>query len=93
MRADEGTGYAPLQPVHHMSTSPAHRPPPKWKTALLVWVAIYPSITLLVLFFGPQLAQLPLVIRTLVMTAILVPLLVFVLLPLLHKAFGGWLRK
>jgi antibiotic biosynthesis monooxygenase (ABM) superfamily enzyme len=76
-----------------MSSSPAHRPPPKWKTALLIWLAIYPSITLLVFFFGPYLAQLPLMLRTLVMTAILVPLMVFVLLPPLQKLFGSWLRK
>lgn len=59
----------------------------------MVWLAIYPSITLLVLFFGPQLAQLPLMLRTLVLTAILVPLLVFILLPLLNRTFGSWLRK
>ena len=76
-----------------MSSSSGHRPPPKWKTALLIWLAIYPSITLLVLFFGQHLAQLPLMLRTLVMTAILVPLMVFVLLPWLQKLFGTWLRK
>lgn len=92
-RADEGAGYAPLQPLIRMSTSPAHRPPPKWKTALLIWLAIYPSITLLVFFFGQYLSQLPLMLRTLVMTAILVPLMVFVLLPPLQKLFGSWLRK
>ena len=32
-------------------------------------------------------------VRTLVLTLILVPLLVFVLLPLMHKLFGGWLRR
>lgn len=66
---------------------------PRWKTALLVWLAIYPSITLLMLVFGEHLALLPVPLRTLVMTAVLVPLLVFVLLPLLHKWFGNWLRR
>ena len=69
------------------------KPPPKWKTALLIWIAIYPSITLQVLLFGEALARLPLPLRTLVMTGILVPLMVFVLLPLLQKVLGGWLRK
>ena len=68
------------------------KPPPKWKTAVLVWIAIYPSITILFLFFGEQLEQLPAPLRTLVLTLILVPLLVFVLLPLLHKTFARWLR-
>ncbi|MBK6777863.1 MAG: hypothetical protein IPG74_19200 [Flavobacteriales bacterium] len=68
------------------------KPPPKWKTAVLVWIAIYPSITILFLLFGEQLEQLPAPLRTLVLTLILVPLLVFVLLPLLHKTFARWLR-
>lgn len=58
----------------------------------MVWLAIYPSITILFLLFGEQLQQLPAALRTLVLTLILIPLLVFVLLPLLHKAFARWLR-
>lgn len=73
--------------------SPAHRPPPKWKTALLIWLAIYPSLTVLLVLFGDRLLVLPLALRTLVMTGVLVPLMIFVLLPLLQKAFAGWLRK
>ena len=69
------------------------RPPPKWKTAILVWLAIYPSITTLFLLFGEQLMALHPMLRTLVLTLILVPLLVFVLLPLMHKLFAGWLHR
>ena len=67
--------------------------PPKWKTAILVWVCIYPSVTSLFLIFGDQLALLPPMLRTLVLTLVLVPLLVFVLLPLMHKLFAGWLHR
>lgn len=66
--------------------------PPRWKTALIVWVAIYPSITLLSWLAGPWLMRLPLMIRTLVLTGILVPLLVFILLPLLQRVLGRWLH-
>jgi antibiotic biosynthesis monooxygenase (ABM) superfamily enzyme len=69
------------------------KPPPRWKNALLVWVAIYPSISLLSYFAGPWLITLPLLIRTLFLTAILVPLLVFVLLPFLHRVFREWLHR
>lgn len=69
------------------------KPPPKWKTAILVWLTIYPSITTLFLLFGEPLAQLPPMLRTLVLTLILVPLLVFVLLPVLHRLFAMWLRR
>ncbi len=76
-----------------MSAPTPHRPPPKWKTAILIWLAIYPALTLLVALFGEYLILLPLALRTLVMTAILVPLMVFVLLPQLQRVFAGWLRK
>lgn len=69
------------------------KPPPRWKNALLVWIAIYPSISLLSYLAGPWLATLPLLLRTLVLTAVLVPLLVFALLPALHRLFRGWLHR
>lgn len=66
--------------------------PPRWKTAIVVWIAIYPSITVLSWLAGPWLVTLPLMLRTMVVTGILVPLLVFVLLPFLHKALRRWLH-
>ena len=66
--------------------------PPRWKTAIVVWIAIYPSITLLSWFAGPWLQQLPLMVRTLVITGMLVPLLVFILLPFLQHALRRWLQ-
>lgn len=76
--------YAPLLQM---------KAPPRWKTAILIWLAIYPSITALMLLFGEHLVSFPVPIRTLLMTAVLVPLMVFVLLPALQKLFAGWLRK
>lgn len=67
--------------------------PPKWKFALMVWMAIYPSITIVQLLIGKQLTSLPLPLRTLIMTGILVPLMVYVLLPLFRKLLGNWLNK
>lgn len=67
--------------------------PPKWKFALMVWIAIYPSITLVQFLIGKQIINLPLPLRTLIMTGILVPLMVYVLLPFLGKVLGKWLNK
>ncbi|WP_298392814.1 hypothetical protein [Flavobacterium sp.] len=67
--------------------------PPKWKFAVMVWIAIYPSITLVSLLIGDCIKSFPLPVRTLIMTGILVPLMVFVLLPLLRKLLGNWLTK
>jgi antibiotic biosynthesis monooxygenase (ABM) superfamily enzyme len=73
-------------------TSP--KPPKKWKMAIIVWLSIYPLITLVLWAFGSQLAKItPLALRTLILTAILVPLMFFGALPLMQKLFAGWLRK
>jgi hypothetical protein len=67
--------------------------PPKWKFAVMVWLAIYPAITVLQFLIGDVLVRLPLPLRTLILTGILVPLMVFVLLPLLRRLLGSWLTK
>mgnify|MGYP006915273381 FL=1 len=59
----------------------------------MVWLAIYPAITLLTYLIGDLIKKLPLPIKTLIMTGILVPLMVFVLLPILRKLMGNWLNK
>jgi antibiotic biosynthesis monooxygenase (ABM) superfamily enzyme len=67
--------------------------PPKWKFAIMVWLVIYPTITLVSLLIGDYIKNWPLPLKTLLMTGILVPLMVFVLLPLLRKLLGDWLYK
>ena len=67
--------------------------PPKWKFAVMVWLAIYPTITLVTFIIGDFIQKFPLPIKTLIMTGILVPLMIFVLLPLLRKILGNWLNK
>ncbi|WP_299397012.1 hypothetical protein [Pelagibius sp.] len=53
--------------------------------AFLTWAAIWPLITGLLLVGDPLLAALPLPLRTLVLTAILVPLMSFVVMPRLTR--------
>ena len=55
----------------------------KFRQTHKTWVAIYPSITLITLVFGAQLSALPLYLRTFVLTVVLVPWLVFVVLPVI----------
>jgi antibiotic biosynthesis monooxygenase (ABM) superfamily enzyme len=68
-------------------------PPPRHRFALLVWIAIYPTITLLLELGGPLMNDWPLPLRTLALTAVAVPLMVFVLLPTLQRVFSGWLTR
>lgn len=68
-------------------------PPPRRRMALLVWLAIYPTITLLLALGGDLIATWPLPLRTMALTAVAVPLMVFVLLPRLQQALGSWLAR
>lgn len=53
----------------------------KLVSSLKIWVVIYPSITLLLHFFNDFLFAFPLYQRTLLLTIILVPWMVFVGIP------------
>jgi len=56
--------------------------------SLKIWVAIYPSITLFLFLFGQQLSPLPLYLRTLILTVVLVPWLIFVAIPLIESGLS-----
>ena len=73
-----------------MSQLPA--PPPIWKMNLLVWLALYPSVMSLNLISVDTLGQLPLALNMLISTAITVALTGWFLVPLLAKAYKGWLQ-
>ncbi|SFD26564.1 hypothetical protein SAMN05216167_104153 [Spirosoma endophyticum] len=63
--------------------------------ALLVWSAMFPFSTLLNYSFSQIsfTAHCPLVIRTFLLTAFLVPYMVFVALPFLSRRFQKWLES
>ncbi|MBS1755527.1 MAG: hypothetical protein JST34_15915 [Bacteroidetes bacterium] len=52
--------------------------------AIKVWIVIYPSITLFNVLFGNYLTNLPLSMKTLTLTLVLVPWMVFVGLPVVN---------
>jgi len=53
--------------------------------AIKVWIVIYPSITLFNILFGSYLINLPLYMKTLTLTVVLVPWMVFIGLPLVNR--------
>jgi antibiotic biosynthesis monooxygenase (ABM) superfamily enzyme len=71
------------------------KPIPKWKMAVMIWLGIYPIITTLILLLFPfmQAHDWPFPPRTLVLTLLAVPLMVFVAMPVLQKLLGKWLIK
>lgn len=65
--------------------------PPRYKLALLTWIGVYPMITVLLAVLGPTTATWPLPLRTLVLTALMVPTLTWLVIPTLTRFFRGWL--
>jgi antibiotic biosynthesis monooxygenase (ABM) superfamily enzyme len=68
----------------------AHRPTPlppptKHQLALMIWVAVFPTLTVLNLLLGDLLATVPGVLRTLVLATVAVPIVIYGLMPLLHR--------
>ncbi|WP_009478476.1 hypothetical protein [Rhodococcus sp. JVH1] len=61
--------------------------PARWKTAVVVWLALYPVATLSNFALSPHLRQLPVAMGTLITTLLLVPFVVWVGVPAVHR---GW---
>ena len=72
-----------------MTSAPS---PPRYKRAVVVWLAIYPSVLVALIVLNPLIDELPLPLQTLVVTAVVVPLAVYVLIPLLDRTLHRWLR-
>ncbi|KYK00212.1 MULTISPECIES: hypothetical protein [Microbacterium] len=73
-----------------MSAAPAPTatpvpPPTQHQLALMIWIAVFPTLTVLNLVLAAPLSGLPIVVRTLVLVTIAVPLVIYLEMPLLHR--------
>jgi antibiotic biosynthesis monooxygenase (ABM) superfamily enzyme len=66
--------------------------PPRYKVAVVVWLAIYPSVLVTLVLVRPYTHELALPLQVLVLTAIVVPVAVWILIPRLNRLLAGWLR-
>ena len=60
-------------------------PPTKHQLAVMIWVAVFPTLTVLNLALGGWLSTLTPVLRTFVLATIAVPIVIYGLMPHLHK--------
>jgi len=78
------------------SAAPALAPPPRWKQAIVIWLGFFPVNMLFTLFVGwafPAFALLPLVVRVLISTLALTPIMTFLVLPWVTKRLEFWLHS
>ncbi|MDI2127710.1 hypothetical protein [Yinghuangia seranimata] len=59
------------------------------RRAVLTWLAVYPTITVVLALVGPPTAALPLPVRTLILTGIVIPAVVYGIAPLLNRAVAA----
>lgn len=67
------------------------KPPPKWKMALVTWVALLPMVIALAYALAPL--RLPFLVQASLSTAIPVAMLTWVLMPRLTRILYGWLYR
>jgi antibiotic biosynthesis monooxygenase (ABM) superfamily enzyme len=60
-------------------------PPSKHQLALMIWLAVLPTLTVLNLALGSLLADTPVVLRTVIVATIAVPIVMYGLMPRLHR--------
>ena len=65
--------------------------PPRHKLALISWAAAYPVITAILATLGPTLASWPLVLRTLLLSVLMVASLTWLIMPAMTRLFRPWL--
>jgi antibiotic biosynthesis monooxygenase (ABM) superfamily enzyme len=60
--------------------------PNRHQLALMIWLAVFPTLTVINVTFGDWLGTLSPVLRTFVLATIAVPIVIYGLMPQLHRA-------
>ena len=60
-------------------------PPSKHQLALMIWLSVFPTLLLVNVALGDWLRSQPTILRTLLLTTIAVPIVIYGLMPRLHR--------
>ena len=66
-------------------------PPPRYRMAIVTWIAGFPLATVVFMLLNPLLDVASVVLRTLVFTMVMVSLMTYVVLPRMTRLFSFWL--
>ena len=69
----------------------AEPPPPRYKMAVVTWLAVVPVVCVMFSIFGQWLNLLPALLRTLVFAAVTVTLMTYVVMPRMTRLYSFWL--
>lgn len=74
-------------PMTNTQNPPAPTPQPsRHQLAVMIWLCVFPTLTALNVAFGNWLAAMSPVLRTFVLATIAVPVVIYGLMPHLHRA-------
>jgi antibiotic biosynthesis monooxygenase (ABM) superfamily enzyme len=82
-----------LETLASLFTSPGQTgvAPPRWKSATVIALSLYPLSLLVALLVTPHLGGLPVPLRSLTTTVLIVPLMVWVAVPTVSRLLRSWL--
>jgi antibiotic biosynthesis monooxygenase (ABM) superfamily enzyme len=83
----------PPNPNPGPNSRPTAAGPSKHQLALMIWLAVFPTLTVLNLALGDWLRTLTPVLRTFVLATIAVPIVIYGLMPQLHRLRGRLLTR
>jgi antibiotic biosynthesis monooxygenase (ABM) superfamily enzyme len=73
---------------------PVRVPPPnKHQLALMIWLCVFPTLTAINIAFGDELRTMSPLLRTFVLATIAVPIVIYGLMPYLHRLRGRLLAN
>ncbi len=76
------------------TTRPTAVPPPtKHQLALMIWLCVFPTLTALNVTLGDRLESVSPVVRTFVLATVAVPIVIYGLMPHLHRARARLLSR
>jgi antibiotic biosynthesis monooxygenase (ABM) superfamily enzyme len=68
-------------------------PPTRHQLAVMIWLAVFPTLTVLNLLLGGWLEDLTPVVRTFVLATVAVPIVIYGLMPQLHRVRVRFLSR
>lgn len=71
---------------------PASMHPPRARMAVVIWLGIFPTVSLILWYLAPLLQALPFLLRTAVLTALIVATMTWGVMPRLTRLMRGFLN-
>ena len=82
-----------MTPDTASTTAARPGPPSKHQLAVMIWLAVFPTLTALNVLLGGRLSELGTVPRTFVLATVAVPIVIYGVMPQLHRARARLLRR